>query len=103
MGSHSETLTACGRKARSPTVTSSFSFRNEERVPKRKEFLQKLEEKLNAKEAEKLQLQAKTKGKNGLKKMQQNVGLKSELTANFQHKMELPNNHMMIPPTRPSS
>ncbi|XP_028088385.1 uncharacterized protein LOC114288956 isoform X2 [Camellia sinensis] len=58
---HLKTSGVSGPKARPPTVPSSFSLRCEERAAKRKEFFQKLEEKTNAKEANKVYLQAKNK------------------------------------------
>ncbi|KAK9277472.1 hypothetical protein L1049_007016 [Liquidambar formosana] len=97
---------ACGSKARSPTIFSSFSFRSEERAAKRKEFFQKLEEKINAKEAEKVQPQTKSKEKaeNDLNKLRQSIGLKNKPFADSYRETELPNNHMKkIPPTRPRS
>ncbi|CAL5382941.1 unnamed protein product [Camellia sinensis] len=59
---HLKTSGVSGPKARRPpTVPSSFSLRCEERAAKRKEFFQKLEEKTNAKEADKVHLQSKNK------------------------------------------
>ncbi|KAL7203481.1 hypothetical protein ACSBR2_016713 [Camellia fascicularis] len=58
---HLKTSGVSGPKAQPPTVPSSFSLRCEERAAKRKEFFQKLEEKTNAKEADKVYLQAKNK------------------------------------------
>ncbi|CAL5382277.1 unnamed protein product [Camellia sinensis] len=58
---HLKTSGVSGPKARPPTVPSSFSLRCEERAAKRKEFFQKLEEKTNAKEANKVHLQEKNK------------------------------------------
>ncbi|KAI8027794.1 Protein WVD2-like 7 [Camellia lanceoleosa] len=58
---HLKTSGVSGPKARPPTIPSSFSLRCEERAAKRKEFFQKLEEKTNAKEADKVHLQAKNK------------------------------------------
>ncbi|XP_028100572.1 uncharacterized protein LOC114299917 isoform X5 [Camellia sinensis] len=58
---HLKTSGVSGPKARRPTVPSPFSLRCEDRAAKRKEFFQKLEEKRNAKEANKVYLQAKNK------------------------------------------
>ncbi|CAL5331515.1 unnamed protein product [Camellia sinensis] len=66
---HLKTSGVSGPKARPPTVPSSFSLRCEERAAKRKEFFQKLEEKTNAKEANKVYLQAKNKVKMKLVKL----------------------------------
>uniref|UniRef100_A0A5B6ZZH4 TPX2 C-terminal domain-containing protein n=1 Tax=Davidia involucrata TaxID=16924 RepID=A0A5B6ZZH4_DAVIN len=101
-----ESSSACGSKAKSPIISSSFIFRSGERVAKRKEFFQKLEEKLNAKEAEKVQLQTKSKEKaeKDFKKMRQNIGFTDKPITIIPHETESPNNHMKkIPLTRPRS
>ncbi|XP_052204635.1 uncharacterized protein LOC127809682 isoform X2 [Diospyros lotus] len=51
------------RKAQPPTVASSFSFRCEGRVAKRKEFFQKLQEKLNTKQTESKHVRSKPRKK----------------------------------------
>ncbi|KAL6350329.1 hypothetical protein AAG906_004278 [Vitis piasezkii] len=87
---------ACGSKSRSPIISSPFRFRSEERVAKRKEFFQKLEEK-NAKEAEKMQLQTKSKEKpeTDLKKLRRSITFKAIPTTDSCRETESPGNHMM--------
>ncbi|RVX11471.1 Protein WVD2-like 7 [Vitis vinifera] len=81
---------ACGSKSRSPIISSPFRFRSEER------FFQKLEEK-NAKEAEKMQLQTKSKEKPGtdLKKLRRSITFKAIPTTDSCRETESPSNHMM--------
>ncbi|XP_059657769.1 protein WVD2-like 7 [Cornus florida] len=94
-----------GNKARSPTISSSFSFRSEERAAKRKEFFQKLEEKISAKETEKVKPQAKSqeKAEHDFKKMRQSIGFKAKPNTNIPCETESPSDHRKIPLTRPRS
>ncbi|KAK1577481.1 hypothetical protein Q3G72_022122 [Acer saccharum] len=76
---HSKSSTANGTKTQTPNKSSPFSLRSEERVAKRKEFFQKLEEKNNSKEAEKAQL--KEKSEHDTKKLRQSTVLKTKQNA----------------------
>ncbi|XP_062149842.1 protein WVD2-like 7 isoform X2 [Alnus glutinosa] len=88
----SKSSTVSGIKARSPTVSSPFTFRSEERAAKRKEFFQKMEEKLNAKEAEKVQLQSKPKEKAqfAIEKLQQSTDFKAKQNEDSNHGSQSP-------------
>ncbi|GKV43503.1 hypothetical protein SLEP1_g50790 [Rubroshorea leprosula] len=83
-----------------------FSFRSEERAAKRKEFFQKLEEKLNSKEAEKVQVQTRSKGKveHHLNTFRQSTDLKTKPIEDHSHgSWSLSNPMKKIPLTRPRS
>ncbi|XP_042495970.1 protein WVD2-like 7 isoform X2 [Macadamia integrifolia] len=84
---HSKSLSACGGITRSPTLSSPFSFRTDERAAKRKE---KLENKYNAEEAQNVQLQMKSKEKaeSELKKLQQSLGFKAKPMPDFYRETE---------------
>ncbi|KAK2972206.1 hypothetical protein RJ640_030751 [Escallonia rubra] len=117
---HSESPNACRKKAQSPIVSSSFTFRSEERAARRKEasqdpvafytfclvcvifphdaeafiyfIFQKLEEKLNARDTEKVQLQEKSKER--AENMPQNRGLKAKPKESFHRDIKSPS-HLM--------
>lgn len=82
-------------KRRSPCISSPFSFRSEERVAKRKEFFQKLQEKNKAKEAEKVQLETRSKDKAqcDIKKVWQSTSLEAKQNKDLYHGSHLPNAH----------
>ncbi|XP_077227391.1 protein WVD2-like 7 [Tasmannia lanceolata] len=103
---HSKSSSISGNNGRSPSVTSSFSFRSDEREAKRKEYFLKLEDKFNAKEAQKVEIQAKSKEKAEieLKKLRQNLGFKAKPMPDFYREKEPPKNQIKkIPVTRPRS
>ncbi|KAK3223546.1 hypothetical protein Dsin_010571 [Dipteronia sinensis] len=79
MDSHPKSSSANGTKTQTPNKSSPFSLRSEERVAKRKEFFQKLEEKNNSTEAEKAQL--KEKAEHDTKKLRQSTVLKTKQNA----------------------
>lgn len=96
----SKSSSVCGTDA-----ASSFSLRSDERAVKRKEYFLKLEEKFNAKEAQKVQLQAKSKerAEGELKKLCQSLCFKAKPMPDFYRKTEPPKNLRKLPLTRPRS
>ncbi|KAL0004430.1 hypothetical protein SO802_011991 [Lithocarpus litseifolius] len=102
----SKPSSASGFKARTPTISSPFTFRSEERAAKRKEFFQKLEEKINAKEAEKVQPQTRPKEKShfDIKNLQQSTDFKAKLNEDLNHRSQsLSNPPKKISLTQPRS
>ncbi|KAI3467648.1 hypothetical protein Pfo_024311 [Paulownia fortunei] len=93
-----------GSKARSSTVSSSFTFKSEERAAKRKEFFQKLEQKSKSKETEKQQLHAKSqvKARSNFKDIRNSIVLKATKNAEVPPTIELPSDlTKKIPNVRP--
>ncbi|KAE8021400.1 hypothetical protein FH972_007294 [Carpinus fangiana] len=78
----SKYLSACRNKIQSPNLSTPFFFRTEERAARRK---QKLEDKFNANEAQKVQLQTKLKEKaeTEIRKLRQNLCFKARPLPNF--------------------
>lgn len=101
----SKSLTACRNKLQSPNLSTPFSFRTEERAARRK---QKLEEKFNAKETQKVQLQTRLKEKAGteIRKFRQSLCFKARPLPDFYKERETPINQIKnakTPLTHPQS
>ncbi|KAJ6776874.1 TPX2 (TARGETING PROTEIN FOR XKLP2) PROTEIN FAMILY-RELATED [Salix koriyanagi] len=80
-------------KSQSPSSSIPFSFRTEERAARRKE---KLEEKFNAHQAQKVQLQVtlKEKAETELKRLRQSLCFKARPLPDFYKQRVAPNNQM---------
>ncbi|XP_060194601.1 protein WVD2-like 7 isoform X2 [Lycium barbarum] len=88
----SKSLTACRNKLQSPSLSTPFLLRTEERAARRK---QKLEEKFNAKEVQKVQLQTKLKEKAELelRKLRQSCCFRARPLPKFYKERETTKNH----------
>ncbi|XP_028071960.1 uncharacterized protein LOC114274276 isoform X1 [Camellia sinensis] len=96
-----KSLTACRNKLQSPTLSTPFSLRTEERAARRK---QKLEEKFNAKDTQKVQLQTRLKEKAGteLRKLRQSFCFKARPLPDFYKERETPKDQInKTPSTHP--
>ncbi|XP_022884002.1 protein WVD2-like 7 isoform X2 [Olea europaea var. sylvestris] len=88
-----KSFTTYRNKLQSPTLSTPFILRTEERAARRK---QKLEEKFNAKEAPKMQLQTKLREKAGneFRKLRQSFCFKARPLPDFYKEREIPKNQM---------
>ncbi|XP_057983769.1 protein WVD2-like 7 isoform X2 [Malania oleifera] len=87
----SKSLNACKNKLQSPILSTPLRFKTEERAAKRKE---RLEERFNAKEAQRVQLQAKLKEKaeTELRKLRQSLCFKARPLPDFYKERGTPRN-----------
>lgn len=92
LSSVSKSFTAYRNKLQSPTLSTPFSLRTEERAARRK---QKLEEKFNAKEEKKVQQQTTLKEKAGteFKKLRQSLCFKARPLPDFYKETETAKDH----------
>ncbi|XP_016561661.1 protein WVD2-like 7 isoform X1 [Capsicum annuum] len=92
LSSVSKSFTAYRNKLHSPTVSTPFPLRTEERAARRK---QKLEEKFNAKEEKKVQQQTTLKEKAGteLRKLRQSLCFKARPLPDFYKETEAAKDH----------
>ncbi|CAA2969804.1 protein WVD2-like 7 isoform X2 [Olea europaea var. sylvestris] len=88
-----KSLTGHRNKLQSPTLSTPFILRTEERAARRK---QKLEEKFNAKEASKVQLQTKLREKAGneFRKLRQSFCFKARPLPDFYKERDIPKKQM---------
>ncbi|KVH92822.1 hypothetical protein Ccrd_005122 [Cynara cardunculus var. scolymus] len=89
----SKSLSAYRNKMQSPTVSSPFTLRTEERAARRKQArIYKLEEKFNAKEAQKVQLQTtlKEKAETEFRRLRQSFCFKARPLPSFYNTFETP-------------
>nr|GEW98457.1 hypothetical protein [Tanacetum cinerariifolium] len=89
----SKSLSAYRNKMKSPTISSPFVLRTEDRAARRK---QKLEEKFNEKEAGKVQQETKLKEKEEteFRRLRQSFCFKARPLPNFYKEIETPKNQM---------
>ncbi|KAI3776893.1 hypothetical protein L1987_46683 [Smallanthus sonchifolius] len=93
----SKSLSAYRNKLQSPTVSSPFTLRTEERAAQRK---QKLEDKFNEKEAQKVQLQTtlKEKAETEFRRFRQSFCFKARPLPSFYNERETPESPMKKTP-----
>ncbi|CAN4081751.1 unnamed protein product [Withania somnifera] len=95
----SKSATDCRNKLQSPSLSTPFLLRTEERAARRK---QKLEEKFNAKEVQKVQLptKLKEKAKVELRKLRQSFCFRARPLPKFYKERETTRNHTIKTPVK---
>ncbi|KAB2634928.1 hypothetical protein D8674_042226 [Pyrus ussuriensis x Pyrus communis] len=96
--SKDESSTANGSKPRPPIVSCPFRLKSEERAEKRREFYKRLEEKKNAKEAERdlvqLKSNKKKKAVGDVNKLHHSTALKAKLNQDLSSASQFPSDHL---------